>query len=108
SFPRDRPLFRRGVAAQVPGFRERMAERNLSLVPRLPAPRMQAGHLGASARVAERLDETLSRARDAANRVVDSRVVAGPSPPLAAGARDVVPSLPPPARPAQPGRLDLL
>ena len=106
--PRDRSRIGRGLAAQVPRLRQRLAARALSLVACLPAAAQRARGLGAAARPAERLDEALSPAGDAADRAVDPRVVELAAPHLAARAGDVVPALSLPPRPASPGRLGLL
>ena len=106
--PRDRSRVGRCLAAEVFRLRQRLAARALSLVACLPAAAERPRRLGAAARLAERLDEALSPAGDAADRAVDSRLVEPAASHVAARAGDVVPALSPPARPASPRRVGLL
>ncbi len=106
--PRDRSRVGRRLAAQVLRLLKRLAARSLPLVERLPAAAERPRRLGAATHLAQRLDEALSPAGDAADRAVDPRMVELAAAGMAAGPGDVVPALSPSARPASPGCVDLL
>ncbi len=98
--PRDRSRVGFGLVAQVPGLPQRMATRVFTHG-RAPAGcAVRRSDVGATACLAQRMDEALSPAGDAADRPVDPHLVGDAAPRSAQGPGDDLPALPLSARSA--------